>query len=115
MARLSETFLNNDRAKDATAWVNLRGGVRMKIAWFYSEAFQKALSNKDSDAKRVFAEHLVLDWENLEDDEGNPLECNVENRAMVLTEYAEIFGKVYEFSREAGNFIGTSVEDEVGN
>lgn len=118
MARLSDNFLHNDRAKDASAWHELRGGVRLHIAWFYSEAFQKALADsaKGDEAKRVFAEHLLLGWENIEDESGNPIEPTVENRLDVMLNYNEIFGEVVQFSQNPENFlIKEEVAKELGN
>lgn len=117
MARLSDTFLHNERAKTASAWHELRGGVRLRVAWFYSEALQKAMREKPEEkAVNLFAEHLLLGWENIENDDGTPMEATYENKLSVLTGYNEILSSVIAFSQNPQNFLhDDEVNKELGN
>lgn len=124
--RLSDTFLTRKRAKSAAAWLDLRG-VKFKIKSALNEeyinAIQKMQKKKralgdisDKEYAKLIAKHLVLEWKELEDDDGNPLECTEENKVMLLTDYIEISATILEFASEPENFIEfNDTEDELGN
>lgn len=120
MPRLSDTFLLKDRAKSATAWMPIFG-VRFKIACAMNDGYQDAIKdqlrkvNKNGVKKeqekyfaKAVADHLLLDWEDLEGDDGKPLDCTDENKMMVLTKYVEIGVRIVEFANNTHNFVGAN-------
>lgn len=54
---------------------------------------------------RAISEHIVLDWDGIEDRDGNPLEFNVENCIWLLTEIPELRKQIYKESEDISNFI----------
>ena len=113
MPRLSSAFLSNERGKTATAWMDLNG-VRFHVAWWYNEAFQTALASEEKPVNAF--EHLLLDWEHLENDDGTTMEASVENRLQVLDDYPEILTKLVGFAKNSLNFTAIEkVEEEVKN
>lgn len=122
MARASDIFLKRDRAKNAKAWMPVRGGVKFLILSSMNEAYQKAVSapghdDDDEYYTKLVAKHLILDWQGLDNDEGTaPLECTEETKLKLLRDYTEIGSLVISFASVPSNFIEANyIEEELGN
>lgn len=68
-------------------------------------------------AKKVTAKHIILDWENLEDDDGEEIPYSPEKAYELISDPEnEIFYNwVLEASVDEMNFRKESKEDELGN
>ena len=66
-------------------------------------------------AVRMYAEPLVLSWEGVTDQEGNELECTVENVAKVLTDLPDLFSDIRRSATNHQLFKEYIDEKEAGN
>lgn len=115
MARASDIFLKRSRGNDATVWKNING-VKFHIASVLNESYQKGV-NKTGDHEDAYytkqvAEHLLLDWKGLDNDDGTPMNCNLDNKIMLLTTYAEIGNRILEIAISSFNFVACNKVDE---
>lgn len=121
MPRLNDVFLKRARAQSAKEWKTVRG-VRFSIASAMNEGYQKGVADDAASEKddayytKLVADHLLLDWENLDDDDGNPIPCTTENKINILTQYAEIAAVIINFASLPSNFVSANyLEEEMGN
>lgn len=121
MPRLNDVFLKRDRAQNAREWKNVRG-VSFLIASAMSEDYQKGIADDaraerdDEYYTRLIAEHLLLDWKNLDYDDGAPIPCTLENKIDILSRYTEIAAVIINFASLPSNFVSANnVEKELGN
>lgn len=120
--RLSNAFLRRDKITDATEWHSING-VRLHIASMSCDGMTKFFElpehvrTKGEAFVSAVADNLLLDWENLQDDDGNEMECNRENKIMLLTDYTEVLTAILEFARKPSNFVSANqaVEDDTKN
>jgi len=120
MARASDIFLKRSRAKTAKAWLTIRG-VKFRVNSAMSEAYQKAVNapghDEDDDYyTKCVSKNLLIDWKNLDNDDGTPMECNEEAKFSLLKTYTEIGTRIISFAADPSNFIEANfIEEEVGN
>lgn len=120
MARASEIFLKRSRSSEAKAWLTIRG-VKFQILSAMNKSYQKVVLAPGHDEDDFYytelvAKHLLLDWKNLDNDDGNPMECNEENKISLLKDYVEVGVRILNFSSDPSNFIEANfIEDELKN
>lgn len=121
MPRLNDVFLKRDRAQNAKAWKSIRG-VSFLVAPAMNKEYQDGVisdagaENDDEYYAKLIAKHLLLDWKNLDDDEGKPIECTLENKIEILTKYTEIAAVIINFASQPSNFVSANfVEEDLGN
>jgi hypothetical protein len=122
--RLSDAFLKKERLEDATAWLDLYG-IKFKVALAtnkkYVDAIEaikdKGFSSKEENNKylEAISNYIILDWSNLENDDGEELQPTLENKIWVLDSYSGIVFKILDFASDPHNFIKNNFEEELGN
>lgn len=65
--------------------------------------------------RKVYAETVVLGWENVEDRNGKPIPFNVENCIQLFTDLPDLFTDLQEQSRRAALFREQALEDDAKN
>ena len=63
----------------------------------------------------VFAETVVVGWENVEDAKGKQLEYNVENVIKVLTDLPDLFADIQKAASDAALFRKDALEADAKN
>lgn len=84
----------------------------------YRKAIQNGmLGDKRADAiyKNVFAERVVLDWTNIEDAEGKPLEFNKENVLKLFEDLPDLFADLREQAGNVSLYREDIAEGDLGN
>jgi hypothetical protein len=92
---------------------------RMEIA---TKPIRRQLNNETADSaqlvkllRKVYAETVVLGWENVEDRNGKPIEFTVENCIQLFTDLPDLFSDLQEQSRRAALFKAQVREDDAKN
>jgi hypothetical protein len=65
--------------------------------------------------REVYAETVVLDWENVEDADGNPMPFNAANAVKLFTDLPDLFRDIQEQSQRSALFRAELLEREAGN
>ncbi len=65
--------------------------------------------------RQVFAETVVLGWENVEDKDGNPLPFTVDNCVKLFTDLPDLYADVQAQAQSAALFRETIREADAGN
>lgn len=75
------------------------------------------LSQERSEAilREVYAETVVIGFENLEDRDGNPLSFSKDNVVKLFTDLPDLFRDVVEFSQKSALFRAEVREADAGN
>lgn len=84
----------------------------------YERALQiGALSNDKANElmQEIYAESVILDWENVTDEEGKPIPFNKENVLKVLKDLPELFKDLEENARKVALFRQDLLEDDLKN
>lgn len=64
---------------------------------------------------RLYSRTVVKGWENVEDENCQPLPFNQENCYKLLTDLPIVFDAIKEFARDYTNFLLESLQADVGN
>lgn len=78
------------------------------------ERSRKNVKKQRAIQTEIVARSILMGWENLIDDDGNPVKCTVKNKMDVLTKYREILNRVLEEASDIANFqdIDDDVDDD---
>lgn len=134
MANLYKKFAtNHDKEKDGI-WVNYddarfliarAGGANTrfqvtlssKIRPYKKQIATQTLSDEESARimVEVFVEGVLRDWENVEDENDNPLEFTRENAIKLLSDIPELLEFLREEAFLIGNFKDALTEETVKN
>lgn len=80
----------------------------------HRRAMERGTMDQDvSDAimRDVYAKHVVVDWKNINDAEGNPAPCTPENVAAFFDAFPEIFSEVIAYAGEMATFSEENLEE----
>ena len=64
---------------------------------------------------QVFAQTVILGWENVTDRDGNELEFSPDNAQKLLLDLPDLFASLREEAVAAANFRADEVEEDLGN
>lgn len=116
-------------------WVDFAEGVRVKIARAggtnhqylksverETKPYRRAIQNgsisvdvADTIIKKVYAETIILGWENVTDENGKPLKFTKEACLKVLTDLPEFFAEVKMIAESMEMFRDAALESEAKN
>jgi len=134
MAKIS-SFKQDLTKESEGVWFDFESGIRVLIASTNSPKFKKflkALTKPHIQAirsntasvdlqtalfKKAGSKYLVLDWENIEDDDGNPIECTPENCLEIFNDPAlrEFYNFVVQSAGSAEAFRVEFEAESAGN
>lgn len=133
MAKLS-AYKTDTELKEKGVWVPLEEGLRIRIARaghpkckemstrllrkvhkLYHGAEREEETIRAN--KKVIAKHILVDWENLDDEDGKPIEYSSEKAYEILNnpEYEDFYKLVLELSTSSELFRKETLEDELKN
>lgn len=69
----------------------------------------------DDLSKQVAAKYILLDWAELEDDDGKPITFSSQKALEIFREYNEFYQEVMEYASRDDEFRDTMVEEAVKN
>lgn len=114
-------------------WMDAVGNLRLKLARLGNKKYQAYLreiskphlsairrqaveaEKVDSLTQRGLAKYVVLDWQNLEDDAGNPVPYSPEKALELLTTLPEFYRMVLEMSNDIEQFREEDTAETLGN
>lgn len=73
----------------------------------YTKALEASRRNEKKQNRimaRICAESILVDWENVLDEKGKPIEATVENKIDMLTQYERLMLAVIDTATEFSNF-----------
>jgi hypothetical protein len=114
-------------------WVDCGGDLRLKVARMGNPAYEEeirklakpfmrqmrlgTMSMEDMEglAMKAVAKHIIQDWENLEDDSGEPIQFSKDKALELFNEYRDFYNIVKEVASEAEIFRSDEMEEAAGN
>ena len=134
MAKLTQ-FQGDVAREEQGVWVEYAAGVEFRIARLNNPAYQKCLrkllkadgrrfrrrrptdENAEKLTNRALAQHVLVDWRNLEDEDGSPIPYSVEKALEILSDpqYHDIRDFVVEVATDSDVFAAEEREDAEGN
>lgn len=134
MTRLRAIRQDIDRAAEGE-WEKFGEGIEFLIAGTASPAYQEALRQLmrphvrdvrrgsiepavvEEVTIRAAAQTLLLDWRNIEDDDGNDLSYSSDKAYEIMSDpaYREVYEFVMECARDIGRFREEDLEEAQGN
>lgn len=108
-------------------------GIKIARAGGANKAFQRVLAAKTRPYRRqieqntmsnsvmesliceVYADTVVLDWENVEDEHGNPMDCTRENIIKLFTDLPDLFADVRAGAADSSAFRAEIMDAVVKN
>lgn len=128
--KISEFHLN-PKAEQEGVWFDVGKGLRLKIARISSPAFEnwvrtntrlaqtRKLITQDNapDAEMIpgIARHILRDWENLTDDNDQPVPYSVQKAEEYLTKYKEFLKMVLLYATEYDGFRASQAAEDAKN
>lgn len=131
MVRLSALETDKTRENEGV-WTTLPNGVRLKVGRSGSERWKEEYAKIHREGTRGYrqgkvpdellekvvmeamARTILLGWENIEDDDGQPIPYSLENARKLLA-VREIRDDVTALSQENELFRAVQIEDITGN
>jgi hypothetical protein len=134
MAKIS-SYATDKQKTTKGVWVEVSEGLAIKVAYLGSSntAYQdcvrtlgkpirKKLATLTADADemnpiicKAMAKHILLDWRNLEGEDGKSIEYSQAKAEELLLAYPEFRDIVQEIATDVSNFRSQDIEDQVGN
>ncbi len=119
----------DDELETEGAWVDIGEGARIKVAYtgsrrFRGAAFRRAnrrgfrqtrqtFDAQDEDTIRLLATDVLLDWDGIEDDDGNAIPYSPEKARELLTWHYPFREMVSEEAMTLENFRREQLDDAV--
>lgn len=132
MVKLSHTEPDDDRAQ-AGVRVHYRDGIWLRIAHIGNAAYRRAqfdafrphrrrmragempLEEIAKIETRLIAEHVLVGWENVDDEAGKPQPYTVDAGVEALTKFPRLRDFVLDEARDFDNYRAEEEEDALGN
>jgi hypothetical protein len=61
--------------------------------------------------REAYAQHIVVDWKNINDADGNPVPCTPDNVLDFFNAFPEIFSEISGYAQEMGTFSAEYLEE----
>ncbi len=81
---------------------------KKKVEYKHGQRFDVVDTNEEK-AREMLWDYVIADWENLEDDEGKPIDCTVENKVFLMMNHVGFQTFVHE-KREEANEIAEDLK-----
>jgi len=132
---LYEAYETDTKLEEGGVWVDLSGGVKVKVAALGNKAHQKAMEKMFAPYKnqrrrnsmdetieedihtKAIAQTILLDWEGVTDREGNKLKYSFENSYKILIDESlkRFKADILYIAKEAETFKQQEVDESVKN
>lgn len=128
--------LKTDAKKEVEGnWVDFGSGLMVKVARIDNIAFMghlrkisrkyvaqsrtgddtKTLELLEKLRKKAMARFVLLDWSNMEDDDGKPIEYSPEKALELFDSVPEFYRGIIDISSDAATFKAEEVSESLGN
>ena len=134
MAKLSQIRSDTEKTSEGI-WLEFAVGIRLKVARLHNPAYSKYLTTLqkpytrqiragilDADVagelvRKAVARHILVGWENIEDEQGKPIPYSAEKALEFLSDPAlsEMYDFVLEVSASAELYRAELHEDSAKN
>lgn len=134
MAKLSSIKTDTVKSENGV-WVDYESGIRLKIARIGNPAFQSFVSSRQKNkirgirsgsissqeaeqiTKEAVARHILLDWQNVEDEDGLPLRYSPEKSLEILSDpqLSDLYSFVLVTSNNSEIYRLEAQEEAKGN
>jgi hypothetical protein len=127
--KISEFAANTENAVEGV-WEDI-DGLRLLIARFNNPEYLKLIrkyakpltrsrkqvkmETAEDIAIRAMSEAILLNWENLEDEDGEPIPYSQKKAYELLKEHRDFYEMVLEISRDTERFVEADREEDEGN
>lgn len=133
MAGVKLSRFVTDKSKEVEGvWVDVGGGLRLKLARMGNANYTTALLGSKyfgrsskiigidakgavEDMRNAVAEHVLLGWEGLVDDNDQPILYTVDKAKEVLKETPEFYRLVLEYAEDIELYRKAAKEEALGN
>ena len=99
----------NKNGDDVTLFFFFSGSERHeKMQRKYSKSLERARRNEKLTRKimaKIVAQSLLLGWEGVLDQDGNPVEATTENKIKALMSHKQLYMSVLEAAMDTANFV----------
>ncbi len=127
------TFETDKEKEIEGAWVDAGAGLRIRVARVGNQEYQRYLQKLgrpyiqsarsgtvpidvvDDITRRAVARHILLGWENMQDDNDEEIKYSEEKAFELLTEYRDFFELVLGFASDIELFRKENHQAAVGN
>ncbi len=116
---------NNSKGKPMSIRIARAGGNNTKFSKtveFKTRPYRRQLQNEtleqevsDRILREVYAEAVILGWDNVEDEAGKEMAFTKENVIKLLTDLPELFKDIQEQSQKTALFRAELLENDSGN
>jgi hypothetical protein len=118
-------FIDNDPTKPIRIKIARAGGSNTKYSTKLeakTKPFRRQIQTETLDPKiaeklfmEIYAESVILGWENVQDENGDELAFNVANVVKLFTDLPDLWADVKEQSQKAALFKAEVIEADAGN
>lgn len=115
----------NSKGEQITFMVAREGGRNLmyqKVAEVIFKPYRRQIQHNQIDPEvlenllaQVYAKAVVKGWENVEDEDENPLPYNEENVVKLLTDLPVVFDAIKEVARDYNNYLEESLDNDAKN
>jgi hypothetical protein len=110
--RLKVARLPNRRYR---AFLLKHGGKLRRMAAQITDTTMEQIDATDDLVIRAMAHTVLVDWDNLEDDNGDPLPFSIQNAEQTLRDVPDFRRLVEVIARDMGTFQSQNEEHDLGN
>lgn len=114
-----------DLGVEERVWIHRAGGANKNFQKAMQRLFrpyQRQVSNGTMDeevARKImmeaYAEAVLVRWEGITDERGNPMEFNKQNAMKLFSDLPEVFSIIREEAEKVANFRSEQIQADVGN
>ena len=131
MSRFMERYKTDRNLEENGQWVELGDGLEIKVARISSERSKAVRHRLEKPYAKMrgeiptsiqeqilikqIAEAVLLDWKGVTDDEGKAIECTVDAKVKMLTEFKDFLQDVVMVAMEAETFKAQKIEEASKN
>lgn len=131
MSRFMERYKTDRNLEENGQWVELGDGLEIKVARISSERSKAVRHRLEKPYAKMrgeiptsiqeqilikqIAEAVLLDWKGVTDDEGKAIECTLDAKIKMLTEFKDFLQDVVMVAMEAETFKAQKIEEASKN
>lgn len=131
MSRFMERYKTDRNLEENGQWVELGDGLEIKVARISSERSKAVRHRLEKPYAKMrgeiptsiqeqilikqIAEAVLLDWKGVTDEEGKAVECTLDAKIKMLTEFKDFLQDVVMVAMEAETFKAQKIEEASKN
>lgn len=104
----------NHKNEDVTFFIAEIGNPNHeKVQRRYSKQLERYRKNENLQQQiiaKIVAESILIDWEGVIDEDGEPISATLDNKITALTKYRKLFIEVMKEADDPANFVDVNAE-----